>query len=140
MRLFNNKVLKQIDKINNTKSELISYHHCEIRKTSSQILKGLSPTMLAFTFDDIYLIILEDSVIFSSNIYDSSTVNRMFWNEIDDYEFKVKINKKLFGKEVVITFNYNNKGCKVMLVEGKKDTNSRISQKTLSFLLSKINT
>ena len=132
--------LNLIEKYNtNPKSEIISFHFCEIHKLSSEVLKGLSPALSAFTAKFIWIIILDDSIIFSSNINDEKSLkSRMFWNEADKYEFKINVYNKLFKKEIVIEFIYDNKNCKVKLFLGKENTDYKMTEKTLSFIQKKI--
>ena len=64
----------------------------------------------------------------------------MFWNEIVDYDFKITVKKKKFYDEVELSYSIDNKGTTLSFTKHKsKDSENRMSENTLSFILDKIN-
>ncbi len=138
-----NKLNQYIEEFNvNPKSKLIHCFYPEIIKISSQIFKGLNPMALSITMEFMHLGLFEDSIIFSySPIRKSKQFHkRMFWEDVNKYEFVIKVKKLAFGRsQVIINYKIDDKKFKhILTVHKTKDTRSKISEKTLSFIKEKI--
>jgi hypothetical protein len=123
-------------------SDLIcSYYRETDITTRKTVLRTLIPVLSSlFTSRELVLItILKDSILFIP-IASKSLTKRMFWNEIVDYDFKITVKKKKFYDEVELSYSIDNKGTTLSFTKHKsKDSEYRMSENTLSFLLGKTN-
>ena len=123
-------------------SDLIcSYYRETDITTRKTVLRTLMPVLSSlFTSRELVLItILKDSILFIP-IASKSLTKRMFWNEIVDYDFKITVKKKKFYDEVELSYSIDNKGTTLSFTKHKsKDSEYRMSENTLSFLLDKTN-
>ena len=123
-------------------SDLIcSYYRETDITTRKTVLRTLIPVLSSlFTSRELVLItILKDSILFIP-IASKSLTKRMFWNEIVDYDFKITVKKKKFYDEVELSYSIDNKGTTLSFTKHKsKDSENRMSENTLSFILDKIN-
>tara|TARA_B110000879_G_scaffold146889_1_gene190497 strand:- start:707 stop:1138 length:432 start_codon:yes stop_codon:yes gene_type:complete len=123
-------------------SDLIcSYYRETDITTRKTVLRTLIPVLSSlFTSRELVLItILKDSILFIP-IASKSLTKRMFWNEIVDYDFKITVKKKKFYDEVELSYSIDNKGTTLSFTKHKsKDSEYRMSENTLSFLLDKTN-
>jgi|TARA_B110000971_G_scaffold193662_1_gene206725 hypothetical protein len=123
-------------------SDLIcSYYRETDITTRKTVLRTLIPVLSSlFTSRELVLItILKDSILFIP-IASKSLTKRMFWNEIVDYDFKIMVKKKKFYDEVELSYSIDNKGTTLSFTKHKsKDSEYRMSENTLSFLLDKTN-
>ena len=123
-------------------SDLIcSYYRETDITTRKTVLRMLIPALsVLFTSRELVLItILKDSILFIP-IASKSLTKRMFWNEIVDYDFKITVKKKKFYDEVELSYSIDNKGTTLSFTKHKsKDSENRMSENTLSFILDKIN-
>jgi hypothetical protein len=123
-------------------SDLIcSYYRETDITTRKTVLRTLIPVLSSlFTSRELVLItILKDSILFIP-IASKSLTKRMFWNEIVDYDFKIMVKKKKFYDEVELSYSIDNKGTTLSFTKHKsKDSEYRMSENTLSFLLGKTN-
>ena len=123
-------------------SDLIcSYYRETDITTRKTVLRTLIPVLSSlFTSMELVLItILKDSILFIP-IASKSLTKRMFWNEIVDYDFKITVKKKKFYDEVELSYSIDNKGTTLSFTKHKsKDSEYRMSENTLSFLLDKTN-
>ena len=123
-------------------SDLIcSYYRETDITTRKTVLRMLIPALsTVFTSMELVLItILKDSILFI-DIPQMKFSKRMFWNEIVDYDFKITVKKKKFYDEVELSYSIDNKGTTLSFTKHKsKDSENRMSENTLSFILDKIN-
>jgi hypothetical protein len=123
-------------------SDLIcSYYRETDITTRKTVLRTLMPVLSSlFTSRELVLItILKDSILFIP-IASKSLTKRMFWNEIVDYDFKITVKKKKFYDEVELSYSIDNKGTTLSFTKHKsKDSEYRMRENTLSFLLDKTN-
>ena len=123
-------------------SDLIcSYYRETDITTRKTVLRTLIPVLSSlFTSRELVLItILKDSILFI-DIPQMKFSKRMFWNEIVDYDFKITVKKKKFYDEVELSYSIDNKGTTLSFTKHKsKDSEYRMSENTLSFLLDKTN-
>jgi hypothetical protein len=132
-----------IDKVNkyniNPKSEVRHIYVAERKKISTEIFKGgISVLGQVLSQEFVIMAVLEDSIIFIDKD-DKKFSERMFWSDTSKYSFEIKVDKKYFGAEIIIKFTIAGKLIKTVFWKDKsKDSDERISEKTLSFLLSQI--
>jgi len=126
-----------IEKYNvSPKSKIISCHHTEIHKVTSEILKGVSPSMLSLSVEFILFSILEDGILFIGGDFSNPKfVERMFWKDTTDFGFKLEVKNLLFKKKkITISFLIKGKKHRLIFHTSKKNTDDLMSHDTLSFL------
>ena len=127
----------------NPKSDVIHTCIAEKQKISSTIARGFRSAALAFTLEFVVISILDDSILFVDRCMDRKKepkfVKRMFWNQLIDYGFEINVKKKLFNDSIELKFIIDGEEFKTLFHSHKsKDSDERMSEKTLSFLLGKI--
>jgi hypothetical protein len=138
-------ISEAIEKFNtNPRSEIVSSHYAERKKISTEIMKGLSPAMSAFSIEFILIVILKDGILFIDyELKNPKFVKRMFWNQIDEFSFTVEsktIGLLGWGKQIELNFLIDHQKYKTVLKNHEyKDSDTQMSEQTLSFLQDKIN-